>query len=144
MANVASSNNGKMVADWKFVYIAEAHAMDEWPIRSARFNHGRGPVLIERQPRKAKERCDLARRFAREFLFPSHDSCPHIQLLVDNPESGDLFEKEYAPWPLRLYLIEDGLMKWIAEPKDCSYDLAVYELMNILQLSDDEPKGKSK
>ena len=141
MAEVARSYKGKMAADWKFVYIAEAHAMDEWPIRSARFNRGRGPVLIEKQPREAKERCDLACQFANEFLFPFQDSCPHIQLLVDNPESGDIFEKEYAPWPLRLYLIEDGVMKWIAQPKDCSYDSAIGELMVILKLNDNELKG---
>ncbi len=28
------------------VYIAEAHATDEWPISSARANGGRGPVCV--------------------------------------------------------------------------------------------------
>ena len=133
MAELANSNAGKEAADWKLVYIAEAHAMDEWPIQSSRFNHDRGPVLIEKQPTQAKERCDLACRFAKDFDLPLTDSS-HLQLLVDDPELGDCFEKEYAPWPLRLYMIEDGVMKWIAEPKDCSYDLAVVELMKMLKM----------
>lgn len=126
--------------------------MDEWPIRSGRFNHGRGPILIEKQPTKASERCELARRFLTDFDFPlllssnsqsstmdptttkNHHHHNHIQYLVDDPELGDLFEKEYAPWPLRLYLVQDGIITYIAEPKDCSYDEAVLELMQMLQI----------
>lgn len=133
MAEVASTTQGKEAADWKFVYIAEAHAMDEWPIRSGRFNQDRGPVVIAKQPTKAKERCELACQFAKDFNFPL--SYPHIELLVDDPELGDLFEKEYAPWPLRLYLVEDGVIKFIPEPKDCSYDHAVVDLMNMLNIN---------
>lgn len=133
MANVACTSKGKEAADWKFVYIAEAHAMDEWPIRSGRFNHGRGPVIVEKQPKKAKERCNLACQFAKDFNVPL--TFPHIELLVDDPELGDLFEKEYAPWPLRLYLIEDDIIKYVAEPKNCSYDQAVLELMEILKIN---------
>ena len=133
MANVACTSKGKEAADWKFVYIAEAHAMDEWPIRSGRFNHGRGPVIVEKQPKKAKERCNLACQFAKDFNVPL--TFPHIELLVDDPELGDLFEKEYAPWPLRLYLIEDDIIKYVAEPKNCSYDQAVLELMEILNIN---------
>lgn len=29
-------------ANFRFVYIAEAHATDEWPVTSARFNESRG------------------------------------------------------------------------------------------------------
>jgi hypothetical protein len=135
LAEVACTSRGREAADWKFVYIAEAHAMDEWPIRSARFNRGRGAVVVEKQPTQAKERCELATRFARDFDFPSPlDSFPHIELFVDDPEVGDLFEKEYAAWPLRVYLIQDGVVEFIAEPKDCSYDLAVLELMKMLNI----------
>jgi hypothetical protein len=38
---------------WKFIYIAEAHAMDEWPVYSGRFNKGKGPVIVEKQPTSA-------------------------------------------------------------------------------------------
>jgi hypothetical protein len=89
LAEVAESPKGKVAAFWKFVYIAEAHAMDEWPVKSARFNQGRGPVVVEKQP----------------------------------------------TWPLRLYLICDSKIEWIAEPRSCSYADAVTELMKILNLT---------
>ena len=125
----------KGVADWKFVYIAEAHAQDEWPIRSARFNHGRGAVIVEKQPKKAAERCELARKFVEDFMPKVKNAGGDISMLVDDPELGDPFEKQYAPWPLRLYLIRDGVVEWIAQPKDCSYDEAVVELCRILGVS---------
>lgn len=42
------------------MYILEAHAQDEWPIRSGRANGGRGPVQIT-QPSTNKERMAVAR-----------------------------------------------------------------------------------
>lgn len=128
LSKVASTKEGAKAAIWKFVYIAEAHAIDEWPVRSARFNHGHGPVLVQ-QPVRHEERCDLARNFANDFLGT------HVEdVLVDDPELGDPFEKAYAPWPLRLYLVEKGEMRWIAEPRDCSFDDAVSHLMKLLKL----------
>ena len=117
-----------MAACWKLVYIAEAHAMDEWPVTSARFNRGRGPVIVDKQPTRLSERCALAQKFFRDF------SMTGMELLVDDPEEGDPFEKAYAPWPLRLYLIRGSVIEWIAEPRDCSYDDAVVDLLRILKL----------
>lgn len=136
MYRVANTDAGQRAANWKFIYIAEAHAMDEWPVTSGRFNRGRGPVIIEKQPRTATHRCELARNFARAFDLEFGRS-NSIELLVDDPERGDLFEKEYAPWPIRLFLIDgSGKMEWIAQPKDSSYDLAVEELVKLLNLDD--------
>ena len=115
------------------VYIAEAHAMSEWPVTSGRFNRGRGPVVIPEQPTTVAERCRLARGFAKNFDIQINN--PKVELLVDDPEEGDMFEKHYAPWPLRLYLIDaNGNMEWIAHPKDCSYDMALQELLQMLGL----------
>ena len=112
------------------VYIAEAHALSEWPVTSARFNRGKGPVLIQEQPATADDRCDLARKFAKHFeMSLERNKNNHVQLVVDDPEQGDPFEQEYAPWPLRLYLIKDQKLEWIAQPKDCSYDEALQELL---------------
>jgi hypothetical protein len=134
---VAGTEKGRNAAEWKFVYIAEAHAMSEWPVRSARFNRGRGPVVVEKQPTKASERCELACRFASDFDIPIDSSTTSpLELLVDNPELGDPFEEAYAPWPLRLYVIRGGVVEWIAQPKNCSFDLAVIELMKLLKLVD--------
>ncbi len=57
-----------------------------------------------------------------------------FEYLVDDPEGGDVFEQMYAPWPLRLYLISGSTIEWIAEPKACSYDEAVSELLATLNL----------
>lgn len=133
MAEVAGSTEGKAAALWKFVYIAEAHSMDEWPVKSARFNQGRGPVVVDKQPTSASERCALARQFASDFSMNLSESS--YELLVDDPEKSDPFEKTYAPWPLRLYLICDSKIEWIGEPRSCSYDDAVAELMRILELA---------
>lgn len=133
MANIAESPKGKAAALWKYVYIAEAHAMDEWPVKSARFNAGRGPVVVDKQPTALSERCALARQFASDFAMNLSKSS--FEFLVDDPEKGDLFEKMYAPWPLRLYLICDSKIEWIAEPRSCSYDDAVVDLLRILELT---------
>ena len=130
---MATSPEQRDVADWKFVYIAEAHAMSEWPVRSGRFNRGRGAVIVEHQPRTSAERCRLAQRFAKDFDLALDSAPDNVELLVDNCEKSDPFEKAYAPWPLRLYVIRDGTMDWIAEPKDCSYDDAIVDLMAMLQ-----------
>uniref|UniRef100_A0A7S1DDP3 Thioredoxin domain-containing protein n=1 Tax=Cyclophora tenuis TaxID=216820 RepID=A0A7S1DDP3_CYCTE len=115
---------------WKFVYIAEAHAMDEWPLKSGRFNNDRGAVVVEKQPTKGEERCHLARRFVSDFGLRCDNHC--YEFLVDDPERGEPFEKAYAPWPLRLYVIRGGKMEWIAQPKNCSYDESIGELMRML------------
>jgi hypothetical protein len=120
------------------IYIAEAHAMSEWPVTSGRYNRGAGPVLIPEQPKTAAERCQLAREFAKHFEMTLEEEDSKVELLVDDPEQGDLFEKQYAPWPLRLYLIDgNGKLEWIAQPKDCSYDMSVQELLALLGLNDD-------
>jgi hypothetical protein len=129
---VANTKAGRNAADWKFVYIAEAHAMSEWPVRSGRFNRGRGPVIVENQPSTSVERCQLAQKFALDFDISLDSDC--FEFLVDVCERQDPFEQAFAPWPLRLYVIRDGKLEWISQPKDCSFDEAVRELMVMLDL----------
>ncbi|KAG2494373.1 hypothetical protein HYH03_007430 [Edaphochlamys debaryana] len=61
-ADLAEAGAGRVV----WVYTAEAHAVDEWPISSGRCNGGRGPVAL-RQHRTTAERCAAARAFAAGF-----------------------------------------------------------------------------
>lgn len=114
------------------IYIAEAHAMDEWPVLSGRFNGDRGPVVVSHQPKQGKERCELARRFLRDFGLETSA----VEVLVDDPDLNEPFESSYAPWPLRLYLIRHGRLEWIAQPQDASFDNAVVELVRLLDLAD--------
>lgn len=96
------------------LYIVEAHAMDEWPISSSRANGGRGVVAIE-QPRSDQERCEVARRFQEDFHL-------RVPLLVD-PVSNP-FERLYAPWPLRFYILHKGEIAYIAQPHAGRFDAA--------------------
>lgn len=86
--------------DFAFMYIEEAHASDEWPIRSSRYMPNQEIVDV-RQPRLISERVVLAQGFVKSF-----DLEPEMKVLVDDPEQGNLFEKAYAPWPIRIYVIK--------------------------------------
>lgn len=103
-----------------YVYIAEAHATDEWPIDSARFNGSRGPVRIA-QTTTLERRQEAAAAFARDFavLNPSLPSLQQqdkatidgddddwISIMVDSPETGELFEKSFASWPIRFFVLQ--------------------------------------
>jgi hypothetical protein len=103
----------KAHATFLCVYIEEAHAMDEWPISSARYNKG-VPVNI-RQPKTDQERMKVAQEFRKNFQLT-------MPLCIDPPELNNPFEKAYAPWPLRMFCIENGKVSWIAQPKNCEYD----------------------
>ena len=115
--------------------------MDEWPVLSARFNRGRGPVIVERQPRTSLERRSLAQKFASDFGLSfeagvgANNHGNNVRLLVDDCERHDPFEQAYAPWPVRLYLIRDGILEWLSRPKNCSHEDSVRELIAKLNLS---------
>lgn len=112
-------------AEWRFVYVAEAHAQDEWPLRSARFSADGEPVVVD-QPRTLAARLALARRFAADYGVAS-------PLLVDDPAT-EAFERTYAPWPLRLYVVRGATLSWIAEPDGASFEPAVARLRVMFNL----------
>ena len=106
------------------VYIAEAHAEDEWPISSGRFAVDGRPVRVA-QPTTGAERCAAAAQFAQDYGV-AWPLCvdPPIQKTAAGAGGGDgVFEREYAPWPLRFYGVHGGVMQYIASPQQCSYDL---------------------
>ena len=37
-----------------------------------------------------------------------------MKTLVDSPEAGNPFEKAFAPWPIRFFIIMDGIVQYIA------------------------------
>jgi len=89
------------------VYIREAHAKDEWPY---------GPTISYcDQPKALKERCLLAQRYV--------DECnSQITMLVDTMEN--LFDNQFAAWPFRFYIIENGILRMRAEPdKNFMYNI---------------------
>jgi len=85
---------------FSLVYIREAHAQDAWPISSGRFNLNRGPVLVN-TPNSTAERVMLADRLVHDFDIPDK-----VTTFVDCVDSGDQFLKRFAPWPIRVFLLE--------------------------------------
>ena len=68
------------------VYIAEAHARDEWPVGL--------PFSSHNAPTSAAERVAAARRFAEAWQLS-----PSIPVMVD--PLSNAFEGAYAAWPVR-------------------------------------------
>ncbi|ETO22704.1 deiodinase [Reticulomyxa filosa] len=84
-----------------FVYILEAHASDEWPIRTK-------PNLCIKQHASLKDRCSLAIRLIDEFHF-------QIPVFVDTMDN--CFQTTYAAWPLRAFLLHHSTIQFILQPK---------------------------
>lgn len=105
------------------VYIDEAHAHDEWPIQSARYNGARGPVNIP-QTKTLTERRAVAAGFSRDFGF---DGVPGVRTVVDSPEdqnqgegegviNGGPFQRAFNPWPVRFYILKEGKVRFVSSP----------------------------
>jgi hypothetical protein len=42
-----------------------------------------------------------------------------VDTLPDNP-----FDAEFAPWPLRFYILHRDRVAFIAQPRNCTYDVS--------------------
>lgn len=98
--------------DFLHVYIAEAHAMNEWPINSSR-DSITGEAINFKQPVSDNERIGLANKFIGDYSF----KWPTVIDLIENP-----FEALFASWPLRFYVIHDGKLSFKAQPENSTYD----------------------
>lgn len=117
--------------EFAFVYIAEAHASDEWPIQSSRYNDDRGVVDIK-QHRTTEDRQTAALTFREDFFL---EWCPFYLDIVppleksnesrdaeENPFRSDgEFERVFAPWPTRFYVLHQGKVVFISYPKNSTY-----------------------
>ncbi len=90
------------------IYIAEAHARDEWPV-------GKTISCVD-QPTTLSQRLDNARQFKSNFNI-------QMPMLVDNMENT--FHTTYGSWPFRFYVIHHGKLVLKAEPdqSDFAYNL---------------------
>jgi len=112
--------DNKAMADFLTVYILEAHAVDEWPISSARYSPKGTPVSFA-QHKEIRERHDAAQQFVTDFNY-----C--IPMVLDTMD--DEFQKAYAPWPIRIYIVEkedsgEVRVRVIGFPKHASYDVSI-------------------
>jgi len=115
------------------VYIAEAHADDEWPISSARYNFGK-EVHIN-QTRSTASRAQAAKQFFDDFGYSELVNTSEApkdsvwSLVASQPEEelgndfGLSFEVQYKPWPFRAYGFVAKTVDFIAEPRSCEVDI---------------------
>jgi len=100
-------------ADFLTIYIAEAHASDEWALPEA---EGAGQIIPNGivQPQSLAARAALARCFAARF--------PGVgRLVVDSIDNSA--NRAYAAWPERLYVIVDGVVVFKSGPGPFGYVL---------------------
>lgn len=85
------------------VYIEEAHAADEWPIRSSRAAApGRAGVPVEyAQHRSLGDRLRAAADFAAHYRLPLGD----LPVYAD-AAPGNGFQDSFAAWPIRWYVLD--------------------------------------
>lgn len=101
---------------WIFIYTAEAHAIDEWAIRSSRCSKNGEVNLL--QTRTTHDRIQNAIKFHQDYLDIGW------QMYVDPPENeivtedGGEFMKLYCPWPFRIYGTIGQQLEYISEPRD--------------------------
>ncbi|CAF0760900.1 unnamed protein product [Adineta steineri] len=93
------------------VYIAEAHARDQWPA-------GKTISCVD-QPTTIDQRLVNARECQKNLQF-------EMPMLVDNMDNT--FHLTYGSWPYRFYVIYDGKLALKAEPHKDTFSYHLDEL----------------
>jgi hypothetical protein len=93
------------------IYIAEAHARDQWPVGKI--------ISCVDQPTTLDERLHNARQFKIQFNF-------EMPMLVDSMENN--FHTTYGSWPFRFYIIYEGKLVLKAEPNNETFAYDMNEL----------------
>ena len=88
------------VARFLTIYIAEAHARDEWWLSTAKDAQDGGKRCIYAH-RSIEDRLRVAKKFVNEKSFPS-------ELVCDSMEEH--IAERYDAWPERLFIIQDGVI----------------------------------
>lgn len=86
-----------------FVYIEEAHAVDEWPM----------PLINESvsQHKTIQERLNAAKKLVNSFEFH-----PEIHIVLDTINND--YNRTYSSWPFRYYVIVNNMVELKAMPVD--------------------------
>jgi hypothetical protein len=93
-------------ADFCIIYIEEAHAIDEWPI---------GERIPVKQHQNISQRREIAQKMVSDKMI-------QLPVLLDSMNQD--FEREFAAWPARYFVIYQGRVELIAVPKNCLYQPA--------------------
>jgi len=95
----------KDIANFVAVYIAEAHAQDEWPL---------GKKVCVMKHKTIEDRLSVARAFQKDYDF-------QIPILVDLIDNN--FDELYSSWPERFYIIDGFKMSLVGFPStEFGYD----------------------
>ena len=98
------------------IYIAEAHASNEWPIRTKK-------EICINQHKTSSERCNVANKFKNHYEY-------HMKVFVD--PINNIFESTYSAWPLRVFVIYNGIIQWVLHPKQSRF-FDFNDLISILK-----------
>jgi hypothetical protein len=93
------------------VYIAEAHAVDEWPINSSRCS---GPANSVCRPRTLDDRRQVAQQMTERLGLRTRVLCDGVD---------DVFSSAFAAWPIRLYGLRELRVEMIAKPRECGFEI---------------------
>jgi hypothetical protein len=103
--------------DFLTVYILEAHANDEWPIGSS--------VCNLSQTTTFQQRVNACQQLINQYNYQIPivlDGTPDI---YPHEKNQNAFEKHYAGWPIRFYILQCDRVMYIAQPIDASFYLNV-------------------
>lgn len=102
------------------MYIAEAHASDEWPVGAK--------TSVTTQPKTLTHRLQLANHVHTHLLGQGQSQQEgKLEVLCD--DMSDNFERSMAAWPIRMYVLDPRTaeLRYKAQP-DLSPDVYGYSL----------------
>jgi hypothetical protein len=112
--NYCDPNRDDCVAKFLTIYIAEAHAKDEWYLPTAPNAHEGGHACII-QHKNIESRKYVASTFIEDFDIPFEVVCDSMK---------DQVCERYDAWPERVYIIEKGMVVYAGGLGPFDYKLA--------------------
>lgn len=112
--NYCDPSKDNCVAKFLTIYIAEAHAKDEWYLPTAPNAHEGGRACIL-QHKTIESRRNVAKGFADDHTVAFEVVCDSMKNEVS---------ERYDAWPERLYIVEKGMVVYEGGPGPFEYKLA--------------------
>lgn len=102
------------------VYIAEAHAKDEWDI-------GAPETMCVMQPKTDEERIKRAKAVYQAWDLKATSTNMYCMPV------NSVFEEKYAPWPFRMYVFDSQQkLAFFSEPKEGTTHMTLIPLRSYL------------
>ena len=129
LAARAAARGGNRGGRFIFVYIAEAHACDEWPI--AQLGAGEIARHITLEQRRAAalqlQASPYALREPWEVTLDTLGESATADIDGAHGSDADAFDRVFASWPFRFWVLVDGRIALKPQPHDASYDIGELE-----------------